>query len=257
MMANCEQLLASSGLMVLLSIIYIRRAMYELFLQTHLTLSITILILVWLHVRRLDAFLISCFAIPVCLFVAQKALWIMLTVRRNYGSDPISRMTVDRFPRPGLHQPIIQVRLDIRRPWAVRPGQYIYLTVPKLRSLGLGVFESHPFMIAWAVEDQQTRLRKIVLLVQVRSGFTQRLQFANPLSSTVIDGPYGGNEVDMMAKYDTILLMSSGIGIAAHLEAARYLLLAHNKQTARIRRLTILWKLETRGEKLISCFRPV
>ena len=147
-----------------------------------------------------------------------------------------------------MHNTIIQVRLDIKKSWTVKPGQYIYLILPKLRSLGLGVFESHPFMIAWVVENEQVRSNTIVLLVQVRRGFTQKLQFANPLSSAIIDGPYGGNELEMMAKYDKILLMSSGIGIASYLNTARYLLLAHDKQTARVRRLTILWLLETQGE---------
>lgn len=247
-MANSNQLLASSSLMTLLSIIYIRRAIYEIFLQTHLALSIAMLTLVWLHIHQLDAFLLSCFTVAASLFTVQKVLWVILAMRRNYGLSSISRMTVNRFPRSDLHQPIVQVRIDVKKPWTAKPGQYIYLTLPRLRSLGLGILESHPFMVAWVIEDEQTRVQTIVLLVKVRHGFTQKMQFTNPLGSKLIDGPYGGNEVNILAKYDTVLLMSSGIGIAAHLEAARYLLLAHNKQTARIRRLTILWKLEARGE---------
>lgn len=256
-MADSKQLLASLSLLALLSVLHVRRAIYELFLQTHLALSIAVLILVWLHLRRLDAFLLSCLTVAASLFLAQKVLWVILIVRRNYGTKSVSQMTVHRFPRSGLHQPVIQVRIDVKQPWRVKPGQYIYLTLPRLRSLGLGMLESHPFMISWTIEDKQTRVKSIVLLAQVRRGFTQRLQFANPLSSKIIDGPYGGKEIDILARYDTILLMSSGIGIAAHLEAARFLLLAHNKQTARIRRLTILWKLEARGKCRLHCLRPV
>ncbi|KAF2633016.1 hypothetical protein BU25DRAFT_87617 [Macroventuria anomochaeta] len=241
-------LLALSSLIALLSVVFIRRMMYELFLQTHLLFSIAMLILVWLHISRLDAYLLSCLTVAASMLLVQKTLWVICTVRRNYGSGPLSRISVIRYPGPGLQKPVIQVRLDIKKSWTVKPGQYVYLTLPGLRSLGLGLFESHPFMIAWAVEDEQARLRTIVLLVQVRSGFTQKLQFANPLSRVIIDGPYGGNEAHAMAKYDKVLLMSSGIGIASHLDTARHLLLAHDRQTARVRRLTILWLLETRDD---------
>jgi hypothetical protein len=38
--------------------------------------------------------------------------------------------------------------------------------------------------------------------------------------SALIDGPYGGLEADSFTKHDKILLMSDGIGIAAHLYTA-------------------------------------
>ncbi|KAF1363095.1 hypothetical protein EJ07DRAFT_152612 [Lizonia empirigonia] len=238
-------LLVSLSTLALLSIIYIRRAIYELFLQAHLTLSIAVLALVWLHIHPLDVFLLSCLTSSASLFLAQKVLWVIFTVRRNHGSHSLSRLDIRRFPRSGLHQPVLQIRIDVKKSWVARPREYIYLILPRLRSMGLGVLESHPFMIAWTIEDEETQLRTVVLLVQVCKGFTQRLQFANPLGSTIIDGPYGGHEVDTLVKYDKILLLSSGIGIAAQLESARYLILAHDKKTARIRRLTILWRLDT------------
>ncbi|UPX14878.1 uncharacterized protein EKO05_0005349 [Ascochyta rabiei] len=240
-------LLALLSSIALLSVIFIRRKVYELFLQTHHLFSVAILILVWLHVRQLNTFLLSCFTIAASLLLVQNILWVIFTFQGNYGRS-IRHMSVTRFPRSGLHKPVIQVRLDIKKPWPVKPGKYIYLTLPRLRSLGLGIVESHPFMIAWAVENEQIRSRSIVLLVQVRGGFTQKLQFANPLSPVIIGGPYGGNEADAMANYDKILLMSSGIGVASHLDTARYLLLAHDRQTARVRRLTMVWLLETQDD---------
>jgi predicted ferric reductase len=208
-------------------------------------MSIAVLVLVWRHIRRLDAFLLSCLTISASLFLAQKVIWVIMAVRRNRSSGTVPRLDIRRFPRSGLHQPVIQIRFDIKTPWVAKPGHYIYLTLPRLRSLGLGALESHPFMISWTLEDVQTQVKTVILLIQVGRGFTHRLQFANPLGSVIIDGPYGGHEVDTMIRYDKVLLLSSGIGIAAHLEYARYLILAHNTKKARVRRLTVVWKLDT------------
>jgi predicted ferric reductase len=246
--ANVWKLFTASGMIAVLSILFVRRILYEFFLQTHFLLSITVLVLLWLHMHQPDTYLLSCLSLATGLSLFQKILWLIYILRRNYGSGPKPRTTIIRFPRSGLDGHVFQVRIDIKKTWKVKPGQYVYLTLPRLRSLGLGLFESHPFMIAWAIEDEQARLRTVVLLVQVRRGFTQKLQFSNPLNSAIIDGPYGGNEVDVLADYDKILLISSGIGIASHLDTARHLLLAHHRQTARVRRLTVLWLLETRGE---------
>ena len=62
--------------------------------------------------------------------------------------------------------------------------------------------------------------------------------------SALVDGLYGGLEANLFTAYDKVLLMLNGIGIAAYLHTARYLLFAHNKQTARVRRLTVVWVLE-------------
>ena len=102
-------------------------------------------------------------------------------------------------------------------------------------------------MIAWVSENEKGQATTIILLVQCYRGFTRRLKIANTDLPALIDGPYGGLEADSLTKYDKILLMSNGIGIAAHLYTARYLLFAHNQQTARVRRLTVVWVLETQG----------
>jgi NAD(P)H-flavin reductase len=102
-------------------------------------------------------------------------------------------------------------------------------------------------MIAWVVENDKGHATTIMVLAQCYKGFTRRLQIANINASALVDGPYGGLEADCFTHYDKVLLMSNGIGIAAHLYTARYLLFAHNRQTARVRRLTLIWLLETQG----------
>ena len=63
-----------------------------------------------------------------------------------------------------------------------------------------------------------------------------------------MDGPYGhGAELDC---FDKILFVASGIGVAAHLLAIRHLLQAHQDQTARVRRVSLLWFLEKTGTEV-------
>lgn len=101
-------------------------------------------------------------------------------------------------------------------------------------------------MVAWPIYDDKGQLKTAILLVQTHRGFTRRLQMSST-SSALIDGPYGGSEIESLARYDKVLLMSCGIGLASHLGTAHHLLLAHNTQTARIRRLTLVWLLESQG----------
>jgi predicted ferric reductase len=215
--------------------------------KTHSLLAIAILVLLWLHINVLDTYLLVCFATAASTYLLQKVSWLLQFTYRNVGPGPSCQATILRNSHPGLGGEIIQIQVDTKRPWSVVPGQFVYLSLPRLRSLGFGFLESHPFMIAWVVENDKGHATTIMVLAQCYKGFTRRLQIANINASALVDGPYGGLEADCFTHYDKVLLMSNGIGIAAHLYTARYLLFAHNRQTARVRRLTLIWLLETQG----------
>lgn len=158
-----------------------------------------------------------------------------------------------RFPGSQGTNEAVQVRFELKKPWTIKPGQYIYLSLPSLRSLGLGIFESHPFMIAWSYSDNDDGKdvskgsTTIVLLVRCCRGFTKKLRLADRTSYAIVDGPYGSNMLRNLSDYDTVLFMADGIGIATHLLPIRHLLLAHDEQTARVRRISLVWLLETKG----------
>jgi predicted ferric reductase len=191
--------------------------------------------------------MLACITTAASTYLLQKATWVLQLVYRNVGSGPTSRAIILRNVQAGPVGEIIQIQVNTKRPWNVVPGQFVYLSIPRLRSLGLGFWESHPFMVAWVSENEKGQATTIVLLVQCYRGFTRRLQIASTDMTALVDGPYGGLEANSLTAYDKVLLMSNGIGIAAHLHTARYLLFAHNRQTARVRRLTVVWVLETEG----------
>ncbi|OCL03054.1 hypothetical protein AOQ84DRAFT_303531, partial [Glonium stellatum] len=94
----------------------------------------------------------------------------------------------------------------------------------------------------------------IVLLIQQCKGFSNTLTTAQGRSSAIVDGPYGGTQT--LDRFDKVLFIASGIGITAHLLSIKYLLQAHDDQSARVRRLTLVWFLETTGILLIL-FKPI
>lgn len=243
------------AILAVFSVLQIRRKVYELFIHTHAMFATTGLVMLWLHVRTSDKYLLICLITAAGLYLVEKVLWVSYIVYRNFSSRPPSCASLARFQNAGSIGEVVQVHLNVKRPWVVQPGQFIYLSLPRLRSMGLGLLESHPFMIAWTealqkneMEGTKDKAGKVVLLVQAHKGFTRRMLLANTLQSAFLEGPYGGNELASLTKYDKLLFMSSGIGIAAHLFTARYMLLAHNEQVARVRRLTLLWVLETQGD---------
>ena len=56
------------------------------------------------------------------------------------------------------------------------------------------------------------------------------------------------SDIESLEHFDKVFFIASGIGLAAHLLAIRHLIHAHNEKTSRVRRLSLLWFLETEGQ---------
>lgn len=253
-----KQLLVVSGVIAFSSLVFVRRHIYEIFLGGHLPAAIALLVLLLLHSNEKTAYLIFCLSIAGGMLLLQKVLWFGSLLYRNAGSGSFCRASIIRFPGSQGNNEAVQVRVELKRPWTIKPGQFIYLSLPRLRSLGLGFFESHPFMIAWSYSDNDDGENcskgstTIVLLVRCCRGFTRKLRLADRTSYAIVDGPYGSNMLRNLSDYDTVLFMADGIGIATHLLPIRHLLLAHDEQTARVRRISLVWLLETKGISSIN-----
>ena len=48
---------------------------------------------------------------------------------------------------------VVQVAVDIRRPWKFGLEQYAYLTIPRVSTTAM--FQSHPFMVTWWDKSQR------------------------------------------------------------------------------------------------------
>ena len=221
--------------------------MYELFLKSHLLLVLAILPLACIHVGSRSKLVSTCFSLATGLWMLQQLLWLLALAYRNTGSGPSSTAVVRPLAvRTGGVQ-ACHLTIALRRPWKVMPGQYVYVTLPEATRHGLGRLQAHPYMIAWAESDEHGADKTVVLLVERRRGFSSDILASDRPLKAIVDGPYGGGQ--SLDRFDKVLFIANGVGIAAHLLSVRHLLEAHEAKTARVRRISLIWLLETRGER--------
>ena len=141
------------------------------------------------------------------------------------------------------HSGAMQVNIKVPRPWEVKPGQYIFLTIP---AAGItSVLQSHPFMIAWWERNGDGLT--ISLLIKPRRGFTRKLGgITNRDHLAFIDGPYGPDHA--FGEYGTVLMFATGIGIAGHMSYIKDLVRGYNSCEVRTRRIVLVWQLDDEGE---------
>ncbi|KAI9777795.1 MAG: hypothetical protein M1839_008590 [Geoglossum umbratile] len=236
-----EYLLFSALLAVFISsLLFIRRLVFELFLKVHLTLAVVVLGSLWLHLRSRGSIYTLYFLVGSAIWLLSFFGWAILlmyrNVRRGHSTQVAIKELYDRNDGPIT---AARISITLKRPWKFLPGQYVYLTIPSVGYLGL--LQAHPYAVCWWGEGSFGE-PIVVLLAQARRGFSRRLPLAQASATAIIDGPYG--TMHNLEGYDKILICADGIGIAAQLSYIRYILECHNLQTARVRRLSVVWQLE-------------
>lgn len=220
--------------------------MYEVFLKTHLLFALALAVVLWFHVRRSTRASV-CLGIASAAWLLQHIIWLVRLINQTSGSRSTPIVSIEKYSASAPNSPeAMAIELNFERKWDLGPGQYIYITLPRLSLHTLGLVQSHPYVIAW-IEGPH-----ITILVERNKGFSNTL-FALPTATThtaLVDGPYG--QVQSLGQYDKVLLLASGIGVAAHLLHIRHLLEAHKDKTVRVRRIALTWFLETPGE--FVCF---
>lgn len=114
---------------------------------------------------------------------------VALITWRNVGNSS-TRATIEL-----LSNDMVRVAIRVARPWKVLPGQHLYLYMPSV-----GLWESHPFSIAWADTNTLSyeKAKVVYLLVKAENGFTKKLveraaRSRDRMFSTValVEGAYG------------------------------------------------------------------
>ena len=100
----------------------------------------------------------------------------------------------------------------------VRPGQHFFLRFPSISP-----FDSHPFTVAWmniedGIDKKPAVVPTLTFFARSREGFTANLsgkveKYGRESLSVWVDGPYGGIDAKLEAKYDQAVLIAGGIGI--------------------------------------------
>ena len=110
--------------------------------------------------------------------------------------------------------------------------------------------QSHPFVvISWAEKPQD----HLDLFIEPRRGLTRELlshaKNGDAVHSPVLfSGPHGRSvPID---DCETILMVASGFGIAAHLPYLKRLIHGYNACTLRARRIHLVWQVRNLGESM-------
>jgi NAD(P)H-flavin reductase len=139
---------------------------------------------------------------------------------------------------------VVKVRLALSRRLPIKAGQYISLWI---RSVSL--VQSHPFVVtSWAEGDQET----LELFIEPRRGFTRellrRMKYDTKINRSrlaLFSGPHGISAP--VCTYESVIMIATGFGIAAHLPYLKQLIHGYNTCKARTRQVHLVWQLQCIG----------
>ncbi|KAL7629722.1 hypothetical protein AAE478_001245 [Parahypoxylon ruwenzoriense] len=272
-------IVATLCLVVLLfqSMLWFRRASYEIFLVLHILLSVFVIAGCWYHVMYWHGFT----GIYEYWIYAVSAVWFFDRLVRvlRVWKNGICRATVTEINSD-------MVRVDIKGlEWTSAPGHHAFVYFPTLSPLR--PWENHPFSILhttalrskkheFASSNDTTRQRyssdgkdieegitkdsptadvkspisphlvtmdtnSVTLYIKKHTGVTSFLQPRSNLP-VLVDGPYRSNPTSDVLKSDRILLIAGGIGITGVLP----LLTSSNRNTK------LFWSLKTSSAPLLQ-----
>ena len=229
-------------LLMLLSIPFLRKPSYEIFLRTHQALASLVVYSIVRHLISQSSFNWRYVYIFAEVFAALLAFQCGLVMFRNKAWGR-------HFPRAFITHidQTAMVRMTMSRPIEVKAGQYINLWIPSVSFWSF--LQSHPFVVtSWADGKQDT----LELFIQPRRGLTRELFSHGTLDKSVsvprlalFSGPHGISVP--VGEYETVLMVATGFGIAAQLPYLRKLIHGYNTCKARTRRVHLVWQLQNLG----------
>ena len=226
------------GFLLLLTYPLFRKPSYELFLRIHQALAALFCYSTWRHLPSDHPFPRTYVYISLGLFLFMFILQAISVVIQN-------GIFHYHLPRADITHSFgaVSVRMRLRKPLKIRDGQYLNLWIPFV-----SLWSSHPFtVISWAPGEQDT----IDILLEPRRGATRELlHYAKGGGTTdrlvMFSGPHGTSVA--MVEYETILMVATGFGIAAHLPYLKSLIYNYKARSIRARRIHLVWQIWDRGK---------
>ncbi|RPA88170.1 hypothetical protein BJ508DRAFT_3302 [Ascobolus immersus RN42] len=246
------------GCLVFFSLLPFRQRFYDLFIASHITLTIFCLGFLWKHlavspsVKSIRAYVYTCIAI----YISQRILRLLnlFTVNHTHKKHParivcirgtdVLKLTV--YPHDPVH-------------FFAGCHYYVYM-----KGFHYRLYESHPFTAVSYRPTTKPNSRspsggaaKLTFLIKPQAGLTRHftsLLDSQPKTSSgqivtkadinvMIEGPYGTKHPVMT--YKTILLIAGGIGISAVLPHIRdyftQMSTPEGRRGIRTRRIVLLW----------------
>lgn len=215
--------LTSMVLLVVLSFFrFIRHYAYQMWLFSHIVLALATLVGLLLH--------------DVLIAIVIIAWWVLdLVVRYVYQSsfEYNIQASLRKIDTTDDHRdPAIEITFP--KPFDFNAGQFVRIAVP-----ALSVFEFHPITISSAPQEEN-----VTLHVRALGNWTQRLVALGVDSTRVLmEGPYGAPSVDLDndQQYQSVLLISGGIGVTPCQSIGKSLLHQHQILDRKLSKLKFVW----------------
>ncbi|PGH19274.1 hypothetical protein AJ80_04027 [Polytolypa hystricis UAMH7299] len=251
--AEPQQFYGSLGGLTLLLLcvsLIIQRRYYEIFLKAHLACTIFLIYSLWRHVQLRGRFVRLCVATSAALFMATFTLRVARALFRNLAFGKFfCRLTLNsqQGSNPG---DAFEVKITLPRPWKVKAGEWIKLSVPHVGLFYL--FQTHRFVVVWSEDGSGSNASSISLLIKPRSGFTRRiLDRIQPQTEcrAWIDGPYGPSRIGRfgtrtVGDYGHVVMFATDIGIAVQIPYIRETLTGIKECRVRTRSITLVWQMD-------------
>lgn len=225
----------------------------------------------WIHLDGLPE--MAYLKAVISIWVIERLIRLSSLIYRNVGRGG-TNADVEVLPGDAM-----RITLRLARPWAFKPGQHIFLTMPSV-----GLWTSHPFSIAWSdAPHQHIRSRdlekgirtsqpspqttdtlalpqtSVSLIIRRRAGFTEHLyrKAHDTLNHRIslpalVEGPYGGTQI--LHSYGTVMLFAAGVGITHQIPFVRDLLAGYASGTVAARRVLLIWIV--RAPEHLEWIRP-
>ncbi|KAL2074944.1 hypothetical protein VTL71DRAFT_8724 [Oculimacula yallundae] len=231
-------------LITILGMPYIRRHFYEFFASSHIIFYILYLVILFWHTaNRQDTW--------TYLYVT-----LAITVISSLGRLILKTKIPCSATIQDLDGEMLRLTIPAFDSLTWKPGQHVYLRFVD-RGRGLRWWENHPFTIASLCEETFVTDKMgissrtpLVFLIKSRKGLTKRLLKVAQQRETlkvVIEGPYGGNDLDLKTGYEQIILVAGGSGISAILPLFSMLCKRSTKRNSRLRSVRLVWVVRYRS----------
>ncbi|GBF63951.1 hypothetical protein TMEN_6619 [Trichophyton mentagrophytes] len=174
--------------------------------------------------------------ISIIILICTTALHWFLQIRRN-----ITRKKFGSRAEISYQNGATEVIISAARPFKAQSGQYIYVWIP-------GIYAwPFPHSITWWDNGGNGRGKDISLLVDRESDLAKALsKYGTKNHFAWVDGPYGiSTKID---KYDDMLMVATGMGIAAQIPYIRDFLDACSQQPAAYPSIYIAWQVNDLSE---------
>lgn len=183
----------------------IRRFGYEFFKATHLFAAAVFVVTFFWHcdytLTSWDYFIaIAAVYVPCCVYPWLRTLF-------EYGIHQKATISIQSG--------FVRVAIPAKGNW--KPGQHCFLRFP-----GFGLWQaisSHPFTICSMPSMQSNESKELVFYIRPHGGFTAKLhahasEYPGCSTSVIVDGPYGGINMQRFNDADHILVAAGGSGAA-------------------------------------------